>query len=85
MVYADFESILKQGVDTGTKASTHAYQEHIPCSFAYKILSSVDPNFSRPLVMYRGNLMYRLTKSGWKLPVVIHNHIVKHTCVKPVI
>ena len=27
---------------------------HVPCSFAYKIVSSVDPDFSRPLVMYRG-------------------------------
>ena len=62
VVYADFESILKpvnedvnvtQGVDTGTKYSTHAEHEHIPCSFAYRIVSSVDPNFSRPLVMYR--------------------------------
>ena len=45
---------VTQGVGTGTKSSTHANQEHIPCSFAYKIISSVDPNFSRPLVMYRG-------------------------------
>ena len=63
MVYADFESILKpvngdvdvtQGVAVGTKSSTIVYQEHVPCSFAYKIVSSVDPDFSRPLVMYRG-------------------------------
>ena len=62
VVYADFESILKpvngevdvtQGVTAGTKSSTTVYQEHVPCSFAYKIVSSVDPNFSRPLV-YRG-------------------------------
>ena len=63
MVYADFESILKplnedvdvtQGVDTGTESSTTVFQEHVPCSFAYKIVSSVDPDFSRPLIMYRG-------------------------------
>ena len=156
-VYADFESILKpvnedvdatQGVDTGVKSSSTVYQEHVPCSFAYKLVSIVDPDYSRPLVMYRGenaaekfvrdlqqeakqlfdeyivtpnpmlftatdllsfrsadtcyicakqlgddkvrdhchitgsyrgaahsacNLMYRLIKSGWKLPVIIHN------------
>ena len=63
MVYADFESILKpvnededatQGVDTGIESSSHGFQEHIHCSFAYNIVSSVDPDFSRPLVMYRG-------------------------------
>ena len=60
-LYADFESILQpvnedvaQGVDTNIESSTHTFQEHIPCSFAYKIVSSVDPNISPPLVMYRG-------------------------------
>ena len=57
-MYADFESILKpvnedvdvtQGVETGIESSSHVFQEHIPCSFAYKIVSSVDPDFSRPL------------------------------------
>ena len=60
---ADFVSILEpvnedvdvtQGVETGITTSTTAFQEHVPCSFAYKIVSSVDPDFSRPLVMYRG-------------------------------
>ena len=63
MVYADFESILKpvnedvditQGVESGIESWSHVFQEHIPCSFAYKIVSSVDPDFSRPLAMYRG-------------------------------
>ena len=62
-MYAYFESILKpanedvdvtQGVDTGIESSSKTFQEHIPCSFAYKIVSSVDPDFSRPIVMYRG-------------------------------
>ena len=64
VVYADSESILKpvnadvdvtQGVDTGTESSTSVFQEHIPCRFAYKIVSGADPDFSRPLVMYRGD------------------------------
>ena len=63
VVYADFESILKpgdgdvdttQGVEVGGESSSHVFQEHIPCSFTYKVVSSVDPNFSRHLVMYRG-------------------------------
>ena len=63
VVYADFESILRpvnegvdvtQGVSTGSAYSTTVYQEHVPCSFAYKVVSSVDPDVTRPLVMYRG-------------------------------
>ena len=63
VVYTDFESILKpvnegvdvtQGVSTGTASSTTVYHEHVPCSFAYKVVSNVDPDFSQPLVMYRG-------------------------------
>ena len=157
VVHADFQLILKpadgdvdttQGVKVSGESSYHVFQEHIPCSIAYEIVSSVDPNFSRPLVMYRGedaaeksirdlqqvakqlfdeyiatpkpmlltatelrsfnnattchictkplggdevrdhchivgsyrgaahsecNLMYRIHKSGWKLPVIIHN------------
>ena len=62
-MYADFESILKpangdgnttQGVEIGGESSSRVCQEYIPCSFAYKVVSSVDPNFSRPLVLYRG-------------------------------
>ena len=155
--YADFESILQpvnedvgvtQGVDIGIESSTHVFQEHIPCSFAFNVVISVDPDFSRPLVMHRGedaaeifvrklqleagqlfdeytaalkpmlltatesrsfttattchictrplednkvrdhchitgiyrgdahnacNLLYRISRTGWKLPVVIHN------------
>ena len=151
VVYADFELILKpvdkdvdttQCVEVGGESSYHVFQEDIQRSFAYKVVSNVDPNFSRPLVMYRAenaaekcvrdlqqeakqlfneyiptpkpklhncdrltcshictkpfgddkvrddchivgiyrgaahsecNLMYRISKPGLKLPVVIHN------------
>ena len=42
-----------QGVEVSGESSSHVFQEHIPCSFADKVVSSVDPKFSRPLVMYR--------------------------------
>ena len=63
VVYVDCESILKpvnedvdvtQGVGIGIESSTHTFQEHTSCSFAYKIVSSVDPDFTRPLVIYSG-------------------------------
>ena len=61
-MHADFKSILKplrdidttQGVALGITPSVTPYQEHIACSFAYKIVSTVLPNFSKPIVFYRG-------------------------------
>ena len=50
LVYADCVSILKpvdgdvdttQGVEVSGESSSHVLQEHIPCSFAYKVVSSV--------------------------------------------
>ena len=67
VVYADFEAILQradddeamdttQGVAVGGDelAASVTFQEHLPCSFAYKVVSSVVPDFSRPPVSYRG-------------------------------
>ena len=48
------EDVDTTGVEVGGESLSHVFQEHIPCSFAYMLVSSVDPNFSRPLVMYRG-------------------------------
>ena len=31
---------------------TRKYQAHIPCSFAYKVVS-IDDRFSKPVVLYR--------------------------------
>ena len=60
VVDADFDSILKpadkdtQGVVVGGESLSHVFQEHISCSFAYKVVGSVNPNFPQPLVVYRG-------------------------------
>ena len=47
-----------QGVAAGGSdepiAASGPFQEHLPCSFAYKLVGSVVPDFSRPLVSYRG-------------------------------
>ena len=45
------------GVAVGGDEPTPAagpFQEHLPCSFAYKLVSSVILDFPRPLVSYRG-------------------------------
>ena len=58
--YADFECILSATPSKGVKTSdknnglyTEKYQDHIPCSFAYKV-ACVDNKFSKDVVLYRG-------------------------------
>ena len=57
-IYADFEYILcptsLNRVKTSDKngSYTEKYQDHVPCSFAYKVVC-VDNNFSKDVVMYK--------------------------------
>ena len=59
-IYADFECNVKK-VKISDKSSdrndnvsfTEKYQDHIPCSFAYRVVC-VDDIFSKPSILYRG-------------------------------
>ena len=45
------------------KVYTKKYQDHIPCSFAYKVVC-IDDKFSKPTVVYRGkNATYEFIKA----------------------
>ena len=51
-IYADFESLLKKvdiGVNNDYFSYTSKYQDHIPCSFAYKLVC-VNDKYSKDLV-----------------------------------
>ena len=65
IIYADCESLLKElHINDRDKSTsyTEKYQVHIPCSFAYKVLS-IDDKFSKPAVLYRGkNVVDKLIK-----------------------
>ena len=53
-IYTDFEFVLKSvdcGFDNDRFSYTKKYQDHIPCSFAYKLVS-VDDKFSKDVVLY---------------------------------
>ena len=54
-IYADFEVVL-EGVKSSDKNNntsyTEKYQDHIPCSFAYKVVCIYN-KFSKPVVRYR--------------------------------
>ena len=54
-IYADFGSILKScdvGVDNDCFSYTRKYQDHILCSFAYKVVF-IDDKYSKDAVLYR--------------------------------
>ena len=57
-IYADFECILKgaKSSDKNNGSYTEKYQDHIPCSFAYKVIC-IDNKFSKKVVLYRGKKM----------------------------
>ena len=45
------------------KVLTQKYQDHIPCSFAYKV-ACIDDRFTNPIVVYRGeNTAYEFIKA----------------------
>ena len=51
-IYADFECNLKN-VYCYEGTYTKKYHEHVPCSYADKVVCS-DDRFSKPIVVYRG-------------------------------
>ena len=53
-LYADFECNL-ESVESYKGSYSKKYQDHIPCSFAYKLVF-VDDKFSKAVVAYRGKI-----------------------------
>ena len=51
-IYADFECNLKS-VKCKEGSYTEKYQDHIRCSFFYKIVC-IDDRFRKPTIIYRG-------------------------------
>ena len=61
-IYADFECNLKK-VKCNEGSYTEKYQDHIPCSFAYKIVC-IDNKFTKPAIVYRGeNATYEFIRA----------------------
>ena len=56
-IYADFESILEKvdgDIECSSNSSyTRKYQDHVPCSFAYKVVCA-DNKYSKKINLYRG-------------------------------
>ena len=61
-IYADFECNLKS-VESYEGFYSKKYQDHIPCSFAYKLVC-VDDKFSKPIVVFSsGNAAFKFIKA----------------------
>ena len=61
-IYADFECNLKN-VECYEGTYTKKYHEHVPCSYAYKVVC-IDDKHSKSIVVYRGkNAAYEFIKS----------------------
>ena len=52
IIYADVECNLKS-IKCNEGSYTEKYQDHIPCSFAYKIVC-IDDRLTKPTINYRG-------------------------------
>ena len=51
-IYADFECHLKS-VESYEGSYSKKYQDHVPCSFAYKLIC-IDDEFTKPIIVFRG-------------------------------
>ena len=95
--YADFECILQQRQqDDGTDVDMHTYikeesrnnntqvfQEHIPCSFAFKV-TSIDPDCNPEIVVNKGeDAADQFIETLQKQASDIYNHYIKNP--KPMI
>ena len=68
-IYADFECLLKQvdcEINIDCFSYTAKYQDHVPCSFTYKLVC-VNDKFSKDVVLYRvKNAVYKFIQSIFK-------------------
>ena len=61
-IYADFECNLKS-VESYEGSYSKKYQDHVPCSFTYKLIC-VGDEFTKPIVVFRGeNAAYKFIES----------------------
>ena len=61
-IYVDFECNLR-GVECYEGLYPKTYQDHVCCSFAYKVVC-IDDRFTKPIVVYRGeNAAYEFIKA----------------------
>ena len=84
-MYADFECNLR-GVECYEGSYTKKYQDHIPCSFAYKVVCN-DDRITKRIVVYRGgNVAYEFIEAILKeykyCKTVMNKHFNKNLIMR---
>ena len=70
-IYSDFECNLRN-VEIYEGSYTKKYHDHVPCSFAYKIVC-IDDKFNKSIAVYRGeNGAYAFIKAKSRLSLRVH-------------
>ena len=76
-IHADFECNLR-AVESYEDSYTKQYQDHLPSSFAYKVVW-IDDRFTKPIVVYRGkNAAYEFIKAILKEYMYFKKVMNKH-------
>ena len=76
-IHADFECNLRD-VEIYEGSYTKKYHEHVPCSYAYKVVC-IDDRFSKSIVVFRGkNAAYEFIKAILKEYKYCKNIMKKH-------
>ena len=75
------------GINNDCFSYTTKYQNHVPCSFAYKLVC-VNDKYSKYIVLYRGkNAVYKFIGSIFKeysyCKSVMKNHFNKNLVMSP--
>jgi hypothetical protein len=53
-IYADFECLTEEVEEVDDNKNSHIYQKHVPCSFAYRIVSQFPELYEPKTVLFRG-------------------------------
>ena len=56
-IHADFECIFKKVESKSNSSYTRKYQDHIPCSFPYKVVC-IDNEFSKKVVFTEERMLF---------------------------
>ena len=80
-IFGDFECLLKEvdiGVNNDCFSYTAKYQDHIPCSFVYKLVC-VDDKYSKDVLLFRGkNAVFKFIQSIFKVYSYCRGVMKKH-------
>ena len=79
-IHADFQSNLKS-FESYEGSYSKQYQDHVPCSFVYKLIC-VDDEFTKPIVVFRGeNAAYKFIEAILK-EYEYYKKVMKKHCNK---